>query len=473
MPSINAQDIVNELTLRNDDTNKKILVFKKWKRLKNTVTYNFIRKKKELKNKNINPEILCSFSSFTPQQKKATQLAIQTIEETIPFHFKYSKHKQSNLLLWNGNSKTQDKQDMGITHFPDNYSFNKKSPIVIQANPIKKYHLYKNHFKNSDQFTCMILHELCHALGMDHPYDHDDTTNYFSIMSYSDIFINGNIVYPSGLQSYDILTLQTFYGQNKETRKGNTYYLWKEKQLNQVNCLWDAGGQDTIDLSHAKVPQVFDMRDGQLSSLGQETKHTPIMSNTSIAFTTKIENYTGSDHGDRIFLNNQNNIVNGGPGNDVVFISDINIQTTIDSKKNKALQKITYGWGHDIYYSQGGLDSFAFSLTHPDQIKFNRKGENMIITYSQNGARSSFTIANFNPKKTTILLWSPSKKTTQKINKKFRKNMALSKRRKLQIKNEKIFSFVENTLTDFDSRISALTKKEINETQGGWVKLAF
>ena len=207
-----------------------------------------------------------------------------------------------------------------------------------------------------------VLHEMGHVLGLSHsfyddyelegnsklPKNHYDNTLQYSLMSYTSeesstaSFLtdeeneennekieandhdNFNIRCPSGPQLYDIAAIQYLYGANYETRTGDDTYgfngntghsfLTLENEKQQiVHCIWDAGGNDTLDFSGYSADQIIDLRQGHFSSTGG------LYYNVSIAFNTFIENAIGGSGDDILIGNQKNNILVGHAGNDLLY----------------------------------------------------------------------------------------------------------------------------------------------------------
>jgi serralysin len=199
----------------------------------------------------------------------------------------------------------------------------------------------------------VILHEILHAVGLSHPgsyngpgyyyEDHADfaqDTRQYSVMSYWDAAKNGADHIQGDTQFvastpllYDILSLQQLYGANMGTRTGDTVYGFNSNtgqtpfnfafNPGPVIAIWDAGGNDTIDLSGYATASRIDLNQGAYSDAGGMT------GNVAIAFGALIENAVGGSGADVVIGNAAANRIylqaggddeaRGGGGNDGVY----------------------------------------------------------------------------------------------------------------------------------------------------------
>ena len=241
------------------------------------------------------------------------------------------------------------------------------------------------------------LHEIGHGIGMPHPGDYNGNTGngksyyedsaQYSVMSYfaeTDTGANyGNGWYredgewvrgtwqPNGLMLHDIAAVQRLYGQNMETRTGDSVYGWNSNldhevwsvtdwKDNMIAAIWDAGGIDTIDGSGYWTDSVIDLREEAFSSLGAyEYGDTRLINNVAIARDVKIENAIGGTGDDTLIGNmadaqhsdssgtgyNGNNILDGGAGNDTVSYAASNVGVSIDLQKGGAFEA---GYSYDL-----------------------------------------------------------------------------------------------------------------------------
>lgn len=178
-----------------------------------------------------------------------------------------------------------------------------------------------------------LLHELGHALGLDHI---DSTpaidSHQYSVMSYN--FMSGmepagadNEVTPFGLQLLDIAAIQEIYGRNWNTRDDDTTYsaatAFASTRPNGafIYTIWDGDGDDTINVSAYSNTQgvIVDLRQGEFSSIGYNAEGGAAVHNLAIAYHTIIENAVGTAYGDILIGNAWNNNIQGGDGNDRIF----------------------------------------------------------------------------------------------------------------------------------------------------------
>lgn len=227
-----------------------------------------------------------------------------------------------------------------------------------------------------------FVHEIGHALGLNHPGDYNagsgrsfsysnsaeyaqDTYTY-SIMSYFSEHNTGDEfygAYPAGPMLHDISAIQHLYGANMNTRIGDTTYgfnsnadraYFKATQANSplVFSVWDAGGYNTFDFSGYKSNQHIDLRQGHFSDVGGAK------GNVSIAMGTHIQHAIGGMGNDVIIGNSEKDVLEGNRGDNIL----------IGGPKGDIL---VGGSGHNKYCYFGTQDS---TLNDPDQIRGFKSG---------------------------------------------------------------------------------------------------
>lgn len=187
----------------------------------------------------------------------------------------------------------------------------------------------------------ILLHEIGHALGLDHPGDYNGSAQYaadaeyrqdtqqYTVMSYFNAGSDGSgaghltasgFHYAATPMLHDIAAIQAIFGADMTTRAGNTVYGFGSTagspvfdfaaNRHPVLAIWDAGGIDTINASGFSSHQAIDLRGGTYSSIGALKK------NVAIAFGAVIENATGGKGNDAITGNTADNKLIGGGGRD-------------------------------------------------------------------------------------------------------------------------------------------------------------
>lgn len=171
----------------------------------------------------------------------------------------------------------------------------------------------------------VLLHELAHSLGLQHPLTEADTSGATVLLNTFSA-INNTVMldvtaasaggsWPTWFGSFDLQALRYLYG-TRAYASGNDIYAVKDATSSMT--IIDDGGMDTLDASNVSVSVSIDLRPGKSSSIGMDTDGTSKFNNIAIAFGSLIENVMGSPYDDVIIGNSQNNLVTFMGGNDIV-----------------------------------------------------------------------------------------------------------------------------------------------------------
>jgi serralysin len=194
-----------------------------------------------------------------------------------------------------------------------------------------------------------VIHELGHGMGLAHPHDggdHSDATIFpgvrgpfhtgtnglnqgiWTTMSYND---GWNLApatsyaygYQKTLMAFDIAALQALYGANTATATGDDSY-----QLTASNgagtgweCIWDAGGIDTISNAGSALGATINLNAAPLSGAnagGFVSRDAGILGGYTIANGVTIENAIGGSGADTLVGNAASNTLDGGAGADTM-----------------------------------------------------------------------------------------------------------------------------------------------------------
>ena len=251
-----------------------------------------------------------------------------------------------------------------------------------------------------------LMHELGHALGLDHPFSGPyplqmalDTRSY-TIMSYTDAphsewvnvtqnlagthFWNSSTVVPSTPMVGDILAIQYLYGANTGYNQGNNVYDF-DPATPFYQTIWDTGGQDTLSAARFSQACIINLNEGSYSSLGFRSNwfqysqldwpSTPNLTNLydgsnnlGIAWGVVIENAIGGGADDVLTGNPADNRLQGGAGNDTLS-GGLGTDTAVylGNRSNYKLDKTLTGWrvtdtvGSDGTDALQGIERLSFA----------------------------------------------------------------------------------------------------------------
>jgi Ca2+-binding RTX toxin-like protein len=261
-----------------------------------------------------------------------------------------------------------------------------------------------------------VIHELGHALGLDHPFsgpefnpggfwDAFDTFQYTN-MSYSNATNNQDdgfsSIYPTTPMLFDIYALQYLYGANTTFANGNDNYVFTEGQK-YYQTIYDTGGIDTITYNSVSDGAVIDLRGGyNFSQLGLPVTYDIQGGGTgsnpndvTIYFGQTIEDAVGGGGADSIIGNDAANLIIGNGGNDTET-GGIGNDTLYGNQGNDSLlggtgDDFIYGGQNDDYVDAGDGNDYVEGNLGNDTIlgglgnDFEHGGQGNDVIYGNQG----------------------------------------------------------------------------------------
>ncbi len=347
---------------------------------------------------------LTGFSAFTASQKAAATLALSLWDDLIAPDFVLTTSTNSNIEFGNSTKGVSYAQ----TYFP--------TAGTMWVNPTVGPNTTNDlvNPKIGQHGFGTYIHELGHALGLDHmgdyngsgtwaPSSYQDST-VLSIMSYFGpswgsgsangqglvawadwVGADGKLYEPDTPMLNDIMAVQSVYGAETTTRTGDTVYGFDStvgtasggiydftSNANPILCIYDSSGNDTLDLSGWSTSCVINLTPGSFSSGNSMTN------NISIAYTCDIENGVGGSNNDNLTGNALGNLLNGlggddtlngGAGNDTIIggsgTGDMAVYSgafaSYSVSYNSATGTFTISGGTDGTDTVTGVELFQFS----------------------------------------------------------------------------------------------------------------
>jgi serralysin len=171
----------------------------------------------------------------------------------------------------------------------------------------------------------VLLHELAHALGLQHPLAATDKSG--SPILQGSLATAANTImldlsvndvagsWPTWFGGYDVQALRGLYGAKSFAAGNNTYYF---NDSSLASTIVDDAGVDTWDLSKLSLSATIDLRGGKVSSIGMDSDGTNQFNNVVVSSDTLIENVLGTLYDDVIIGNSANNTLMFIGGNDII-----------------------------------------------------------------------------------------------------------------------------------------------------------
>lgn len=237
------------------------------------------------------------YSPMSPQEQAVAREAMHLWDDLIPQTFVEKNGNGADILFAN----TTSGPAQAWAYYPYDHKYHHVGSDVWTADPTANW---TNQWLNYSGYGwTTLVHETGHTLGLSHPgaynfgpgfavnytngAEYAQDSRQFSIMSYwsatetgarpLDVWV-GLANYPQTPMIDDILTIQAKYGADPTTRVGNTTYGFNSNAGDPIYdftvnhsptlAIYDAGGNDTIDMSGSNSGVFLDLHAGSFSSGG-------------------------------------------------------------------------------------------------------------------------------------------------------------------------------------------------------------
>lgn len=301
---------------------------------------------------------------WTETEKTALRQVLQNYANVCNLKFTevaFDNANLANLVPYKVTDVALGKETAGVCEVPDgnNRSINTNHGWFNTSLPASGVADWSNFQAGGSGFE-LIMHELGHGVGLAHPHDGggglqpkpypginpiekdsadmgDNHLNQgiWSTMSYNDGWAKNadgsdtgvakaadkSYGYQSTLMAFDVAALQFLYGANMQYHTGNDLYTLAQAN-SSWQCIWDAGGIDTISNESASIACTINLNQAPLTNSahggGYVSANQQIAGGFTIANGAAIENATGGNAADTLIGNALRNALKGNAGNDLL-----------------------------------------------------------------------------------------------------------------------------------------------------------
>jgi len=234
------------------------------------------------------------FVPMTPFMKSQTRLAFELWDDLIKGDLVEVSSREADITFALSTKTVGGPAAYALSHATNRGDYNLVSSVDIWIHPDFSGGMNNRSFAFGEYGFTTAVHEVGHALGLWHPGHYNGRADYardaeyaqdtrqYSIMSYFKEGSDGSGVDYHGRTAqtpllHDVLAIQALHGPDMTTRTGDTTYGFNSNagravfdftvNTAPIVCIWDAGGDDTLDLSGFAHAQAIDLREGAFSSV--------------------------------------------------------------------------------------------------------------------------------------------------------------------------------------------------------------